>query len=308
MKDHYNILINKNAGTVERRGVEDIENIISESGIQTDSVQFLEPQDLFDTLKRLNGQKDKRILVGGGDGTIRSAAAILKEKSHSFGVLPLGTMNLLARDLKIPVDLKEAINAYAADCETLKIDLGIVNDKYVFLCCAALGTIPAASKVRERMRKNREPFIMPQLTAFVLSEIDRSNRKRLQLQMGGNVKSLKTAALVISNNQYTPQDKWDDSNFKRASLQDGQLGIYSAAPYSFWDKIRMMASLTLGNWKADPAITEWLSDKLEVRAANDTELVSLDGEPQDIEMPLSFSIQRHALSIIVPAQKGTLSA
>lgn len=292
------IIINQNAGTVLQLGEQKIKEIITRNTLSVQDIYFYEPDAFFERLENLEGA-DQPLLIGGGDGTIRGAAGVLNKNNISFGIIPLGTMNLLARDLNIPVDLHNCIEAYANGHIEAAIDLGVIND-HIFLCCAALGTMPEASEVREKMRANDDEFIIPQLTAFVLSQIDRRNRKQLNLTMDNIVRSVKTSALVVSNNQYVPQQGWDDNNFRRASLQDGLLGIYSAAPYSWWDKVRMLSRLQLGNWRDDPAITEWLSETLAINTLNQTELVSLDGEPQEMETPLHFSIRPKALSLIVP--------
>ena len=53
------------------------------------------------------------VVVGGGDGTIAAAAARLMKTGTALGILPLGTMNMLAKDLGIPLALDAAADALA---------------------------------------------------------------------------------------------------------------------------------------------------------------------------------------------------
>ena len=61
------------------------------------------------------------IWVGGGDGTLRSAAELVMKRDGVLGVLPLGTMNLLARDLNIPLEIEQAVAAPGDDQGTLEV-------------------------------------------------------------------------------------------------------------------------------------------------------------------------------------------
>src|SRR5918912_3677706 len=48
------------------------------------------------------------VVAGGGDGTINAVASQLVGTNRPLGVLPLGTLNHFAKDLKIPLDLEQA--------------------------------------------------------------------------------------------------------------------------------------------------------------------------------------------------------
>ncbi len=53
------------------------------------------------------------IVAAGGDGTISAAAATAREIGVPLGIVPLGTMNLLARDYDIPLDVDAALDVIA---------------------------------------------------------------------------------------------------------------------------------------------------------------------------------------------------
>ncbi len=293
----FHIYINEGAGTVRRMGKAALEALISASGLDVECLYFLEPHDMLEKIRECD--EGVPVLIGGGDGTIRSCAAYFAKKNISFGVLPLGTMNLLARDLNIPDQIDSALGAYARGVEMFEIDAGMVNDE-MFLCCSGLGTMPEASEYREQYRGDSQPILIPRLTAYVLRQMDRMNRKKLTLFLDGKKQKIKTSALVISSNQYGPQGRWTEENFLRTSLQDGILGVYSAAPYTFWDKLRLLFRLRMGDWKRDKALQEWDCTDLKIESHDETVLLSLDGETQEFDMPLEFSILPKHIKILIP--------
>ena len=90
------------------------------------------------------------IVAAGGDGTITAVASALVGTDTALAILPLGTVNLLARDLGIPLDVNAAIAALAA-MQPRKIDVGEVNGA-VFLHKIVFGFVPGLAAARERLR------------------------------------------------------------------------------------------------------------------------------------------------------------
>lgn len=66
--------------------------------------------------------KPSLVLVAGGDGTVRAVAAALAHSGVHMGILPVGTGNLAARNLRLPLELGEAIEV-ALSGRTMTIDL-----------------------------------------------------------------------------------------------------------------------------------------------------------------------------------------
>ena len=77
------------------------------------------------------------VVVGGGDGSIRTVASVLAETSVPLGVLPLGTLNHFVKDLGIPLPLEEAAATIAAG-HLRVVDLAEVNGR-VFVNNVSLG-------------------------------------------------------------------------------------------------------------------------------------------------------------------------
>lgn len=77
------------------------------------------------------------VIACGGDGTVTACAEGVAGTGMPLAVIPLGTGNLLARNLDLPMDMEEALEV-ALGAEQRPIDAGRVNGS-LFVVMAGLG-------------------------------------------------------------------------------------------------------------------------------------------------------------------------
>jgi len=94
-------------------------------------------------------QGARRILVAGGDGSLASAATSLAGTGAELAILPCGTLNHLAKDVGIPLDL-EAAARVARDGDTIPLDAATLNDR-LFLNTSSVGAYVIFVRTRERI-------------------------------------------------------------------------------------------------------------------------------------------------------------
>jgi diacylglycerol kinase family enzyme len=88
----------------------------------------------------------KKIMVAGGDGTLRQVVQQLAGKDVAIGIIPIGTGNVLARNLKLPLTL-EGSTKRALEGSPYAIDLGVAKviradgrlEEYLFTGIAGVG-------------------------------------------------------------------------------------------------------------------------------------------------------------------------
>jgi len=297
----YNILINGKAGTVLNLGQAAIAAAIEASGLNVKELCFADPEEMEAALDRFARSKVP-LLVGGGDGTLRSCAETLSRKGKAFGILPFGTMNLLARDLGMDT-LEAALKAYARGALETRIDAGEVNGE-LFLCCASVGVMPEASLFREQHRTGNFLLMVPHLFWFVIDYFERRKDERLSLEVGKRTHRFRTPAVVVSANRYADTTRFDESNFKREDLQGGELAAYVSLTRTRASHLRLLTRLIVGNWKHDPDLVELTGKAMILRTRKRRVRVSVDGEVTDLKTPLEIRIKPRHVSLLTPVKEG----
>src|SRR6185503_10860301 len=101
------IIINAASGSNDKEALrEKLAELFAARGLTPEISLVRQGQDVPELTARLLKQGHSPIIAGGGDGTIGAVASILRGQPTPLGVLPLGTLNHFAKDLKLPLDLE----------------------------------------------------------------------------------------------------------------------------------------------------------------------------------------------------------
>lgn len=240
------------------------------------------------------------VVVGGGDGTIAAAATRLKDSETALGIIPLGTMNMLAKDLGIPLEPAEAAEALAHG-SVRSIDVAEVNG-HVFLCSSVLGTPSWLGRHRERGRGKRglRPRLLFALAAIRSEWRHRPMRLSVRLE-GGRLVRLWTRALAVANNRYA---EGFGLMMARQRLDAGELALYVAHRYGAWWWVKLLAGMFLGSWRGSRFVQERTAREVTIGSARRALRVMNDGEAVLLPPPLVYRIHPGALRVVVPAPAG----
>ncbi|MCK9470865.1 MAG: YegS/Rv2252/BmrU family lipid kinase [Bacilli bacterium] len=101
-------------------------------------------EDIIETSKKACGIYDA-IIFSGGDGTFNdvTCGVATQEIRPILGYIPSGTVNDIAKNLKIPRNIKKALKIII-DGNVISHDVGRINDTY-FMYVAGIGTFTGAS-------------------------------------------------------------------------------------------------------------------------------------------------------------------
>jgi len=241
-----------------------------------------------------------RVYVLGGDGTVLSVATSLLGHDIPLGIIPLGTANLLARDLDLPLDPEQAV-ASLIDARIRHIDVGRVNG-HPFLCASMLGITTELAKTREALRGFGTSLLLPSMLSKGYWLLMLYPFLNTTLSFPDQQVSITTRAMVISNNPLQPESGLYP---RRAQLDGGRLGIYGVHQTPPYELPRLALSLINGTWQSEPRVFTRTSERVTIDTRKPRMLTALnDGEPCRLETPLHYEILTAALPVLVPTESA----
>jgi YegS/Rv2252/BmrU family lipid kinase len=237
------------------------------------------------------------VIAAGGDGTINEIIQELVGSETALGVLPIGTANVWAREMGIPLDIAGAteILAYGS---TRPIDVGSVNGRY-FLLMVGIGFDGEVTRAVEKNKLKRLGIVGYVLASFWLS----FGYDSFYVHMIVGEQEVKTRALqiVIGNTQLyggAVKFTW------QAQCDDGLLDVCLVRKRNKFRRIFVL----LDFWLRPEQRSHWVSYNksatVEVRTRKPVAM-QIDGDAIG-NTPATFAIAPRALKVIVPrkAPKG----
>ncbi|CAA7622250.1 diacylglycerol kinase family protein [Magnetospirillum sp. UT-4] len=236
------------------------------------------------------------VVIGGGDGSVSRALKDVIAGGKVLGVLPLGTMNYVARQLGLPLDPVLAAKALARG-RVRAIDVGRMND-HLFLIRACFGAFPEFIRARDRVRGKGGGFLEGAL-AGVAGLAARHRVLEAELIGPSGRARVFTSFLMVSNNLCKDSDPF---LLERERLDGGTLGIYVGQSPGAAGILGLGLVAASGAWGSDVMLSRMHSPWLDVRTRNAKPLVSLDGEVEKMASPFHFEILPRVLALLVPAE------
>lgn len=146
------LLLNCAAGGTERGLLagdicQTVQTIFREAGHHIEAF-VIDPKNIEHEIRDAVASQPDCLIIGGGDGSVSAAARLLGGTNIALGILPMGTFNLAARDLGVPLEI-EAAARFLAEAQPLPIDVLRVSGHYC-LCTTILGFYPEFSNIFEK--------------------------------------------------------------------------------------------------------------------------------------------------------------
>lgn len=235
----------------------------------------------------------------GGDGTVRAVASGLLGSDVPMGLLPGGTGNLLARNLKLPVDDLEASLTVALTGPTARIDVGEVTwdggEPAIFLVMAGMGLdADIMASVDEQLKKRVGWW------AYVVS----GARAVFRLGFAVRVKTA-THRLVSQHARTVLVGNCGELTgglqlIPQAQVTDGKLDLVVASPNSVVAWLALGLHLVSGGRRGHRSLVHLQDQELSARTKSPIE-AQLDGDAVGTKRQMKCRVLAGALPVRVPA-------
>ena len=216
------------------------------------------------------------------------AVAALAGSDKTLGVLPFGTLNLLATDLGMPSKPADAIAALAG-AKPRRIDLASVGGR-PFHSLSGLGFFSQMARAREEVRGHPfGRFLGVGLAAF--RALRRTGTFTLEISADGRHYTLDALAVLVTNNRFGP-------DWRRARLDEGMLEILIAENAGALAKLKASADLVTGDWRESEGIRSIVAREVTISRHRRRVWTATDGELSREPIPLRYRIVPGALNVL----------
>jgi diacylglycerol kinase family enzyme len=284
------VIVNAGGGTAARAGdrLEDqLTEAFGKAGVAID-LMLVPGDEIAKTLAKVL-KTNKRVAIGGGDGTLGSSSMAVVEAGATLGVLPLGTKNHLARQLRVGPELEKAVDAIAKG-KTRGIDIGRIG-KRGFVNNISIGLYPELVRVRDDTPLPKAIANIP----AAWTTLKRLRHHRLRVTIDGQAETIRTPMLFVGNNIYSLEP---GSLGQRENLEDGKLGVYALAAKSRAGLVGFALAALRGKVNYEEDFAQLTACKtMGVDAHAGSLDVAMDGEPVRIPTPFKIQVMPRALKV-----------
>ncbi|MCR1162060.1 diacylglycerol kinase family lipid kinase [Paenarthrobacter sp. UW852] len=246
------------------------------------------------------------ILACGGDGTVRVVAECLAHKNVAMGLIPVGTGNLLARNVDLDVtDMEGCIQTALfghqryIDTATMAISNSITGhaSTHTFLVIAGMGLdAEVVGDTREDLKKTVGWLAYTEAGVRHLP----GRRKRVSITMDDEPEQARKIRSVLFANcglipggiDFIPQ----------AMIDDGMLDIVVMSPRSAFGWLAMYTKILFKHKHNLPMMSFYRSGKVTIRS-QEPMATQLDGDPSGEATKVTVQVEPASLLVRVPKAK-----
>jgi YegS/Rv2252/BmrU family lipid kinase len=282
------IILNPTAGDPEklRDWQESVESIALGCPIRVTS----HPGEAEALARRAVEEGFARVVAAGGDGTVNHVANALVGSNAALGLLPLGTVNVFAMELGLPLNSLELCWDIIKGTNVRLVDLPSANGKR-FVQLAGVGL--DAQVVKETSLAFKRSFGP---LSYLISAAQIAARQPPRLFIESNNAPVDEGSFVLIGNGRLYGGPFPF--FKHAVLDDGLLDVVLFKRLGYLEIIKYLQDVVFSSDIRVPEIEYFQTQRLRITSEQDVP-VEVDGELAG-NCPVDFEMQSKALRVLAP--------
>jgi YegS/Rv2252/BmrU family lipid kinase len=234
-------------------------------------------------------KEDMDIVVAvGGDGTINEIASQLVNTKTALAIVPCGSGNGLARDLKIPLNYKNAIQLIN-DFELKKIDVGVCNKKHFFSLCG----VGFDAKVAYDFNRGKQRKLLG-YAWVILKDIFKTKNQYFKIELDEEIITGKFFLITIANSS---QWGYNVKVAPKAKLDDGMLAVNFCKKPSLFSIIPFGIKLLSGKIDHSKYVVIKNTTKISLNSKMKF-YYHIDGDAKGVAQQIKVEILHKALNVI----------
>ena len=249
----------------------------------------LGPDDDPEAVLRSAAERAEVLGIGGGDGTVSTAAAVAVEAKLPLAVFPAGTFNHFAKDIGCDTVAKtvEAIRDGTVSC----VDLVRLNEDRMVVNTASIGAYPLFVETREKL----EHKIGKPLAGIYAMLHTLRNDQPVRIRYDN--KTLLTSLFFLGNSVYLPTGF---APSRRTRMDDGLIDVRILDTGRRLSRTRILGALAFGRLERSPLYHEIQAPEFSFTAVDGPTPVARDGEVGDEYETASFTSLYRILPVFRP--------
>jgi YegS/Rv2252/BmrU family lipid kinase len=292
------IIINPASG-IEEAILPIINASMKEAGIEWEASITHKAGDAIQFAKAAVKEGIDALAVYGGDGTLMEAISGLIGSEIPLVILPGGSANVVATELGIPIDLKEACMLLGhGPFDTKTIDVGHFDKRY-FITAISIGFGADLVKGADRETKNKIGILAYFLSAA--AALKKTRKAVYHLKIDGQEYKLRGLTCIIANTGNLGFTKI--SLDKHIDFSDGFLDVVILRKANLGLLKHIVVTLLKRERPHNLELVQhWQGKDISV-SSTPKQTVQCDGEILE-EMPLHIKIIPGAITVLVPKEKS----
>src|SRR5205814_570408 len=231
-----------------------------------------------------------RIVAAGGDGTVNQVGSGLADRKAALGVLPMGSVNVFAMELGLPLHNLRRCWDIIEDTNIRQIDLPISNGRY-FVQLAVVGL--DAQVVKETSLAFKRSFGP---LSYLISAAQIAARQPPKLFIESEETSVEEGSFVLVGNGRLYGGPFPF--FKHAITDDGLFDVVVFKRLGYLEIVKYLQDVVFSSDIKVPEIEYFQTRQLRITSEQDVPL-ELDGELAG-NCPVEFRIRGKALRVLTP--------